>query len=407
MTAADPVQPARPTAEPAGLAPPAAPAGPDDAGAGPRWWAFAAVCGAYLMVTAGESVLSPVFPIAAEEVGLDLALAGVAFAVLTGSIAAASVAGGVLLHRLPTGRVIQLALALTALGSVLAALSHHPAPFLAAQVLIGAGAGSFFAAGVFAAGSLGGTRHRGRAMATFGVAFSGGLTLGALLAAVGDQAGWRVAFWASAGLAVVAIVLVGMVRDLPTSDRSGPVWAGVRAVLGRPTFVGVVGAVAQYGTVVFLPAFAVEVWGWSGGAAAMLLAGSRVLSVGTKLLSGYAADRVGAWSTAAATGVVLTATGVAWALLPWPVAGAVAAAAFAATVSGLFPLANLLAFESFGRQGAVLGTFRAVQMGAGALAGAAIGAAAAGLGLRPVIAVVALTPLALVPLHRLQPDRRS
>jgi predicted MFS family arabinose efflux permease len=360
------------------------------------------------MVTAGESLLSPIFPIAADDVGLDLALAGVAFAVLTGSIAAASIGGGMLLHRLPATRVIQLALACTAAGSVVAALAHHPAPFLAAQALIGVGAGTFFAGGVFAAGSLAGERHRGRAMATFGVAFSGGLTLGALFAALGDRTGWRLAFWLAAGLSVVAAVLVGLVRDVPASDTSGPVWSGFRAVAGVPTFVGVVGAVAQYGTVVFLPAFAVKEWGWSGGAAAVLLAASRLLSVGAKLAAGYGADRIGARPTAAVTGVGLAAAGAAWTLLPWPVVAAPLAAVFAAATSGLFPLANVMAFESFGRQGSVLGTFRAVQMGAGALAGAGIGALAAVVGLRPVLAMVAITPLALVAL-RLRPAnlRRS
>lgn len=377
-----------------------APTPPGAVAAGPRWWAFLAVCSAYLMVTAGESLLSPVFPIAAQDIGLDLALAGASFAVLTGSIAVASIGGGMLLHRLSATRVIQIALGFTAVGSTVAALAEGPAPFLAAQVLIGVGAGTFFAAGVFAAGSLAGPGHRGRAMAMFGVAFSAGLTLGALFAAMGDQVGWRLAFWLAAGLSLLSIVLVGLVRDMPVSDTSGPVWSGVGAVVGVATFVGVVGAIAQYGMVVFLPVFAVEVWGWSGGAAAMLLASARVLSVGSKLLAGYGADRIGPRSTAAAGGLALTATGLAWAVLPWPAAAAIAGAVFAATTSGLFPVANLLAFESFGRQGSVLGTFRAVQMGAGAVAGGAIGALASVVGLRPVLAVVSLVPLALVVLRR-------
>lgn len=385
-----------------------APATDAPVASGPRWWAFAAVCSAYLMVTAGESLLSPVFPIAGEDIGLDLALAGAAFAVLTGSIAVASIAGGLLLHRWSAISVIQLSLTFTAVGSVVAAVSHQPAPFLAAQVLIGIGAGTFFAPGVFAAGSLAGSGHRGRVMALFGVAFSGGLTLGALFAAAGDQVGWRLAFWVAAGLSVLSAVVVGWVRGLPPTDTSGPVWSGLGAVLGVPTFVGVVGAIAQYGMVVFLPAFAVDVWGWSGGAAAVLLASARLLSVGSKLLAGYGADRVGARSTAAAGGLVLAVTGLAWVLVPWIPLAAASGAVFAATTSGLFPVANLLAFESFGRQGSVLGTFRAVQMGAGALAGGAIGALAAQGGLRPVLAVFALLPLGLLALRlRLSLPARS
>jgi predicted MFS family arabinose efflux permease len=374
--------------------------GTDEPTADARWWAFAIVCSAYLMVAAGEALLAPIFPIAADDVGLDLALAGAAFAVLTGSTAAACVIGGMLLHRYTATQVIQLSLVLTSSGAVVAALSHQPGTFLVAQMLIGLGAGTFFPAGVLAAGSLSGDRHRGRALAVFGIAFSSGLTLGAVLAAIGDTTGWRLAFWLTAGMATAAFVAVSFVRDVPTTDRSGPVWSGVRAVIGLPTFVGSVAAVSHYGTVVFLPAFAVGIWGWSGGAAASLLAASRVLAMPVKLIVGVAADRLGPRPTAAASGLLLTATGLIWSMSPWPLVAAGPGIVFAATTSALFPLSNLMAYESFGRQGAVLGTFRAVQMGAGAVAGAVIGGAASVVGLRPVLATMTLGPLLLLVLAR-------
>ena len=368
--------------------------------AAPRWIAFTLVCVAYLATTTGESLLAPIYPVAAPELGLDLAGAGVAFAVLAFSIAAANLVSGLLLRTLAANRVIVLALVASTLGGAAAALASAPWQFYGAQVLLGAGAGLLYPAAIMSIGVFAGPRRRGFAMGVFGVFFSGGLTLAAGLAALGTRLDWRVSFAIGAVLAVVAAIGVWPITDAPRSNVDGSLFEGLRDVLGLPTAVGVVGGVSQYATVSFFPVFAVTVWGISDARAAAFLAIGRVLSIPAKLVSGSLADRHGPVQAARLTGLVLGACGLAWTLLPWVPAAAAGGIAFTAGVSGLFPLANVLAFERVGRSGGALGAFRSLQLGAGAVAGFALGATADIAGLRPTVAVITLLPLALVALPR-------
>jgi MFS family permease len=153
--------------------------------------------------------------------------------------------------------------------------------------------------------------------------------------------------------------------------------------------------VCQYGTVSFLTTFAVAQWGLTAAAAAVLLAAGRVLSIVAKLVSGASADRVGPRVSARRTAVVLTATGLAWTLLPGSPLVYALAAVFAGTVSSLFPIANLLAVERFGQRGGALGVYRSVQIAVGAAAGVAMGVVGEAVGLRPVVLVTVLLPLTL------------
>jgi MFS family permease len=351
------------------------------------------VCLAYLAATTGEALLSPVFPVAAEDLGLDLALGGVAFGVLTATIAVANLVGGALLPRLGVARLIRVSMLLTAAGGVAAAAAGSFGPLLGAQVLLGAGSGLSFPAGLQAVGILAGPRRRGFAMGIYGVAFSGGLTLAAVLTALGASSGWRLPFVMASGLAVVAAVATLWLRVPPVAATADQV--RLRAILGTPTAVGSVGAVCQYGTISFLTTFAVEEWGFTAAAAAALLAVGRVLSIVAKLLSGASADRVGPRASARRTAAVLVATGTAWCLLPgsWPVYAM--AAVFAGTVSSIFPIANLLAVDRFGQRGGALGLYRSVQIGIGALTGLLVGVIGESVGLRPVVLTTMLAPLAL------------
>jgi MFS family permease len=267
-------------------------------------------------------------------------------------------------------------------------------------VLLGAGAGLLYPAAIMSIGMFAGPRRRGFAMGVFGVFFSGGLTLAAGLAALGSRLDWRLSFVIGAGLAVAAAIGVWPIADAPRSDLGGSLFAGLRDVLGVPTAVGVVGGVSQYATVSFFPVFAVTVWGVSDARAAAFLAIGRVLSIPAKLVSGSLADRHGPVQAARFTGLALGVCGLVWAVLPWVPAAAIGGIAFTAGVSGLFPLANVLAFERVGRSGGALGAFRSLQLGAGAVAGFALGATADIAGLRPTVAVVTLLPLALVALPR-------
>jgi predicted MFS family arabinose efflux permease len=64
--------------------------------------------------------------------------------------------------------------------------------------------------------------------------------------------------------------------------------------------------------------------------------------------------------------------------------------AFVAFISGLAPVANVLALESFEEHAELLGAFRSAQIGLGAAASALLGAGVSAFGLRPSLIVAAV-----------------
>jgi len=365
----------------------------------PRWLAFIAVCVAYLATTTGEALLAPVFPIASQDLGINTASAGVLFATLAIGIAGANIVGGLILRWWTADRVIAIALVMSAFGAGLAGISNSFTAFVLSQLALGAGAGLLYPAAIMSVGHFAGPNRRGLAMGLFGVFFSAGLTLAAAFTMIGAKLDWRWSFAFSGVLSLVSIS--GMIRlgNAPHSERDGPIFSGLRPVLGLPTAVGITGGISQYATVSFLPVFAVTTWGLTESAAAAILAGGRVASVPAKLATGWLTDRIGTLNAARLTGLLLGISGLIWSLSPSLTPAIIAAIVFTATVSGLFPIANTLAFERAGRKGASLGLFRSAQIAAGALVGLTIGAVAAAVGLRPTIAVIGAVPLALIAVH--------
>jgi predicted MFS family arabinose efflux permease len=371
------------------------PTTPPPSGIAPRWGAFALLCLAYFVTTTGEQMLSPLFPSVAADLGLSVTQGGIAFAVLTGTIAVTNLVGGAGLRRFKPVTLIRAAAAFGVAGSVVNALSNGYATLLVGQALLGAAAGIFFPAGLQGVGIAAGPSKRGFAMGIYGVAFSLGLTAAAVLGAIGAGVGWRTPFWIAGALFLAAALTSGLSDLGPRAATSGTAvpW---RDVLSLPTYVGIVLAVLQYGAIPFLTTFAVTRWGISAAAAATVLIVGRLLSIVAKVVGGASADRIGAKASARRTSWALTATGLAWVLLPGNVATYAIAAVFAAMVSSLGPVANILAVERFGQNGMALGMYRSVQIALGAAASAVVGVIAGIAGLRPTLAVAALVPLALL-----------
>lgn len=367
----------------------------DAAPAGPRWGSFILVCMAYLVATTGEQLLAPVYPTARGDLGLSVGQGGIVFGLLTGSIAACNLVGGVLLRRISPAALIRGAALVGVVGCLTTATAHSFAQLIVGQIVLGASAGAFFPAGLQAVAILAGPAKKGFAMGIYGVAFSGGLTLSAVLGAVGSSYDWRISFWAAAGLGLIAVI--GGAGEATTRPVRGTHSKfSLRTVMALPTAVGTVLSVCQYGAIPFLTTFAVDQWGLSATRAATVLVVGRLISIVAKVIGGASADRIGAKASARRTGVVLTATGLAWVLIPGSLPTYALAALFAGTVSSLGPVANVLAVERFGGDGMALGAYRSVQIALGAAASALIGLAGDALGLRPALAVATLAPLTLL-----------
>lgn len=355
--------------------------------------ALALVCGTYFAATIGEQLLPPLFPTVRQDLGLTEGQGGIAFGVMAASIAVFNMVSGVALRRWSAITVIRAGTVVTALGAAITAIANGMGVLVAGQILIGAGAGLFFPAGLQAVGIFAGSTRRGFAMGIYGVAFSIGLAVAALLGAVGATTGWRVPFWITVAMAGTALVsTIGLSTDRPVVGAPWELpW---RAVLGLPTVVGTVGAVLQYGVLAFFATFAVDEWGLSEARAATLLAVGRVVSIVAKLVGGASADRIGPRASILRMSLLLAAMGAAWVLMPAGIVTYAVAALFAGTVSSIFPVANVLAVERFGRNGMALGAYRSVQIGIGAVAGVAIGNSP--FGLRTTVFVCVLLPLVLV-----------
>lgn len=362
----------------------------------PRWGAFVLLCLAYLVSTTGEQMLSPLFPTAADDLGLTVAQGGIAFGVLTGTIAVTNLVGGLWLRRTAPTRIAGWSALIGAAGAAVTAAAPGFGVLLVGQVLLGAAAGLFFPAGLQMVGLAAGPARRGFAMGLYGVAFSLGLTMAAVLGALGAAVGWRVPFWIGAALFLAAAVSSLAIRVPPAAVGASSGKVSLREVLSLPTAVGSVLAVCQYGAVPFLTTFAVRRWGITAGAAAAILVIGRLLSIVAKIIGGASADRIGARASARRTSLVLTGTGLAWVLAPGGIVTYAIAAIFAGTVSSLGPVANVLAVERFGQNGMALGAYRSVQIALGAAASAIVGIVAEAVGLRWTLGVAALVPLALL-----------
>jgi predicted MFS family arabinose efflux permease len=387
---ASPVGGARPADGDGGQAPPSGRSG--------QALGFVVATIGYLAVTTGESLLAPLVPVVRDELGIDLGTAGLALGLLSLAIAAGNLGGGLLLARRGAKQGVVAGLALSAAGALATAASHGRAAFLLSQVLVGLGSGVFFASGLQAVALLAGTRRRGLAMGLFGAAFSAGLALAALLAALADAWGWRPSYGVVAGLAAAAGLACAFAA-LPTTPAGGALprpGVALRRLVRPPLLVAGVSSASQYGTVAFIPTFAVLVWGMSPASAALALTVARVLSVPAKLATGSATDQAGTFRIARRIGLVLGALGLWWTLAPGPGPGLWAVVVFAALVSGLGPVTNVLSLDSYGGEGMLIGAFRSVQVGLGAAASAAIGGASSLVGLRPTLVVAALLPLLLL-----------
>lgn len=359
----------------------------------PQRSAMAVVVGAYLAVTVAESVLAPLFPAIAADLGLNLQAAGSGFGLLTGGIAVGNLVGGFLSKMAEARWLIATSLLISAAGSWLAASSHQVAVFLGAQIVIGLGTGIFFAPGLQATARLAGIGRRGLAMGIFGVAFSGGLAVAAFLAAAGAEGNWRVAFWTAAIACAVAVgpaLLIRLPKD-PGGSKSRRLYSSLR----RPILVGTVGTLSQYGTVGFLALYAVSVWKISAVSAALLIAVARLLSMPAKLLVGAAADRFGSIVTLKLVASLLVGSGLVWTVLMRSPIVVGTAVVFAAAVSALFPIANLLAIEQFGDHADLLGKYRSAQIAIGATVTWLIGVIGERFALRPTLIVCAVVPAIL------------
>ncbi|MFJ7151527.1 MFS transporter [Streptomyces sp. NPDC100445] len=184
--------------------------------------------GTFLMGTT-EFVVAGLLPEIASGLGVGVSHAGL----LITAFAIGMIIGGPVMAlatlRLPRRHTLTGALAVFALGHVVAALSGSFTVILTARVVTALATGAFWAVGFVIATAAAGPGDSTRAVGVM----MGGLTLANVVGVpigsyVGQYTGWRGPFWALAVLAALAAASVG--RFVPRTDRRGRI--SVRAEVG-------------------------------------------------------------------------------------------------------------------------------------------------------------------------------
>ncbi|CAL9509880.1 Putative multidrug resistance protein MdtD [Streptomyces sp. enrichment culture] len=126
--------------------------------------------------------------------------------------------------------LVQIALVVFVIGSVVAGMAHNPGTLITARVIQGLGAGGLSALAQIIMAAMISPRERGRYSgylgATFAVATVGGPLLGGVITDT-SWLGWRWCLYVGVPFAVIALVVLQKTLDLPVVKRKVKVdWAG-------------------------------------------------------------------------------------------------------------------------------------------------------------------------------------
>ena len=362
--------------------------------------AFTYLFMAYLVAAVGETLISPLFPLIRDELGLSASQQASLTAVLTVCIATCNIVGGWFGHRGGDRRVVRAAAVGLAIGGVVSGTAHSYGELMVGQMLIGCGSGLFWASGMATIGRLY-ARKRSRAVAAYGLAYSAGLGVAAFAGNLGASY-WRWAFFATAILAAGLIVLAPPLRD--AEPERGGTWQSLRASLSHPLYrmsliTALVAGMTNYILLGFAPLLFTERGASLSFIATMIGVGRVVSSVG-KYGAGWLMDRFGG----PATGVCLMASiallGLPFFLLP-TVWGAPVVIPLLVVSAGLFTVSNILSVQALpSRSTFSLGAYRALLVAFSAVLSSLVAVLLHAVGLRSImlgsLAVPAIASVALV-----------
>ncbi|MFH8613817.1 MFS transporter [Streptomyces sp. NPDC017979] len=252
--------------------------------------------GIFAMVTS-EFVVAGLMTQMAEGLGATVSQIGYLITVFAVAMTVGGPFLAVALARLPPRTALLWLFAVFLVGNVLAALATGYLVMVVARVITGVAAQAFFGVAVSLGVQLARPEMRGRAIAVV----MNGLMLGTLLGLplstlVGERFGWRAAFWAISGLALVAALAT--VLGVPRLERVAPA-GGLRREMGvfrRPrlwlamtTSTFVIGA--TFSAFSYLHPILTEVTGFATGTVPLLLIAYGAATVVGNTVVGRLADR--------------------------------------------------------------------------------------------------------------------
>lgn len=327
----------------------------------PRRAAFVGVFSVTLIAFLAIGTVLPVLPRYVKD---ELGSGDVAVGVVMGAFAFTAIVVRPVAGRMADTRtrrtVVLCGLVATAIGGALCLVPAGVPGLIVARLVLGAGDGAVFTAGVSWIVDLAPEERRGQVIGLFGIAVWGGISFGPLVGELAMEVGsYELAFAISAALPLLAALLARKVPDhhrpVPRAKERGPlVPPGVLA-----PGLALAMANAGYGTMSGFVILHLADRGVGGGAVVFTV--FAVAVVFARLALAPLPDRVGAHVTALGGGI---AEGVGLAVLA--VAPSLPVALLAALVMGagfslLFPSLALVALAGAGeeRRATAMGTFTA------------------------------------------------
>lgn len=359
-----------------------------------RRLAFSYLFVVYLVAAASETFVSPLFPLIREDLGLDVSDQAALIAVLTLCIGIANVGGGWVGSSWGDRRAIRLSAVLLATGAAVSGMSNGIHLLFVGQALSGLGVGLFFGPGLAIVGRMY-IESRGRAIATYGLAYSLGLAIAAFSSNVGIDL-WRAVFL------VTAVLALGFAATAPhLLEAEGPRPTGLlleaRTYLRHPGYrmalvTGVAAGTTHYVVIGLTPQHFVD-----RGTGLALVTGlvgvGRLASVGGKFVSGWGVDRIGGARTAVLLLAGVVVLGAAVVLVPGQL-GLWAVAPFVCVTAMLFPVSNAIVVISLpARASWGVGIYRAALMLASAICAGLVSLALRVTDTGPVMFVALAVPL--------------
>ncbi|WP_328876907.1 MFS transporter [Streptomyces sp. NBC_00299] len=366
-------------------------------------WVLAA--GTFLMGTT-EFVIAGLLPEMAVDLNVSVSHAGLLITAFAVGMIVGGPAMAMATLRLPQRHTLVGALAVFALGHVVAALSSSFTVVLTARVVTALATGAFWAVGfviaTIAAVPASATRAVGVMMGGLTLANVVGVPIGSF---VGQYTGWRGPFWALAVLAALAAVFVG--RFIPRIERRTEVSvrAEARALRQGRLWLALGAAVLIMGgvlaTYTYITPLLTDRAGIPAGAVPLVLIAFGVGALGGTAIGGRLGDRRPMTTTitaAAATALILLA------LIPAsnsPVAAIALVFGMALTGFTVNPVVTSLAVRFAGDAPTLTSALTTSAYNTGIAAGSALAAQAldSSLGLTgPALTGAVLAALTLLPL---------
>ena len=316
------------------------------------WYLFAL----FFTAALSETLLSPLFPLIRHDIHLrtaDLALITGALTLMTGI---GNLAGGVIGVKRSDRVAVRLAAFFIAGGSLLTSISGNLSILMVGQMLIGGGSGLFFAPGLSSVSRLY-EKNRGRAIASYGLAYSLGLAVASFCA---NQIAppWRVNYLL---ISIVAVCLSIKVPNLKENVESVSIGLQKMAIQYSKNssyrlalMCGVVAGTTHYLVIGLIPEAFVD-------------RGETLASMLGKYAAGWAFDRWGGPRSAQAVMSLMLCFGFLVLALP-PKLGLIPIIPFVCFTAMLFPISNAIVIGALPAKSSLgVGIYRASLMIASAV----------------------------------------